>query len=319
MRIPRPALYLLCLLFSSGLHAQSYPAKPIRMVVPLPPGALTDIVMRANAQDLSQRLGQPLVVDNRPGGNWVIGVESCLKGGTDGYTLCVVNSDAMSYNPYILNSLSYDPGKDFVPVTNLFFLIEGILAKAALPVNTMAELQAHARNNPGKVNFGTLGPGSSPDVFRQWLDQQWKVEMAGIPYKGGGNVVAAILAGEIDVAKIGMGNVAGQTSKVKVLAIQSNKRSRLIPNIPITSEVGLGAFPVRVWWGLVMNAGTPDNAVARINTEFGKLYREQKTADYLESQFVEVAVNTPQEFGDFLKADRAKAAEVVKTFNIPKQ
>jgi tripartite-type tricarboxylate transporter receptor subunit TctC len=319
MLVRHLAAYLLCLLFSSALLAQAYPAKPIRLVVPLPPGALTDIVMRANAQELSSRLGQPLVVDNRPGGNWVIGVESCLKGGADGYTLCVVNSDAMSYNPYILSSMSYDPGKDFTPVTNLFFLIEGILAKASLPVNTIAELQAYARANPGKVNFGTLGPGSSPDVFRQWLEQQWKAEMAGIPYKGGGNVVSAILGGEIDVAKIGMGNVAGQLSKVKVLAIQSGARSKLIPNVPITREVGLGAFPVRVWWGLVMNAGTPDNAIARINNEFGRLYREQKTAEYLESQFVEVAVNTPQEFSDFLKADRARAAEVVKAFNIPKQ
>src|SRR4051812_20096483 len=107
MRLQRLAFCLVGLLFISGVHAQAYPAKPVRLVVPLPPGALTDIVMRANAQELSQRLGQPLVVDNRPGGNWVIGVESCLKGGTDGYTLCVVNSDAMSYNPYILNQLTY--------------------------------------------------------------------------------------------------------------------------------------------------------------------------------------------------------------------
>jgi len=203
-------------IFASAALAQPYPSRPIRMIVPLPPGATTDIVMRATAQELSPRLGQPIVVDNRPGGNWVIGAEACRNAPPDGYTVCVVNSDAMAFNPHLFSNLPYDPAKDFVPVTNLFFLFEGILAKAALPVSTIAELQAYARKNPGKVNFGTLGPGSSNDVFRQWLAQQWQVDVAGIPYKGGGNVVAALLAGEIDVTKIGMGNVVGQLNSGKI-------------------------------------------------------------------------------------------------------
>ncbi len=308
-------------LMASVAFAQDYPSRPLRLIVPLPAGSTTDIVMRATAQELSSRLKQPVVVENRPGGNWVIGAEACRSAAPDGYTLCVVNSDAMAFNPYLLSQLPYDPEKDFVPVTNLFFLFEGILAKAALPVASIAELHDYAKQHPGKVNFGTLGPGSSNDVFRQWLVQHWQVEMAGIPYKGGAPVITALFAGEIDVTKIGVGNIAGQlnSGKVKILAIQGTHRSRFLPNVPTMQEAGLGGFPLRVWWGLVMSAGSPEAAVRRINAEFVKLYREPKMAEYLESQFVEVAVGTPGEFGAFMRSERERAAQTVKDYHIPRQ
>jgi tripartite-type tricarboxylate transporter receptor subunit TctC len=308
-------------LMASVASAQDYPSRPLRLIVPLPAGSTTDIVMRATAQELSSRLKQPVVVENRPGGNWVIGAEACRSAAPDGYTLCVVNSDAMAFNPYILSQLPYDPDKDFVPVTNLFFLFEGILAKAALPVASIAELHDYAKQHPGKVNFGTLGPGSSNDVFRQWLVQHWQVEMAGIPYKGGAPVITALFAGEIDVTKIGVGNIAGQLNSgtVKILAIQGTHRSRFLPNVPTMKEAGLGGFPLRVWWGLVMSAGSPDAAVRRINAEFVKLYREPKMAEYLESQFVEVAVGTPEQFGAFMRSERERAAQTVKDYKIPRQ
>jgi tripartite-type tricarboxylate transporter receptor subunit TctC len=312
---------LLALATGAAAFAQSYPARALRMIVPLPPGATTDIVMRATAQELSPRLGQPIVVENRPGGNWVIGAEACRTAAPDGYTLCVVNSDTMAFNPHLITNLPYDPAKDFTAISNLFFLFEGILAKAALPVNSIAELKAYAMQNPGKVNFGTLGPGSSNDVFRQWLVNEWNVDVTGIPYKGGGNVVAALLAGEIDVTKIGMGNVVGQlnSGRLKMLAIQGTKRSKIVPQVPTMQEVGLGAYPLRVWWGLVTNAAAPDAAVRRVNAELVKLYREPKMAEYLEGQFVEVAVGSPEEFNAFMKSERDRAAETVKAYRIPRQ
>lgn len=312
--------FVLSLLASLAL-AQPYPSRPLRLIVPLTPGATTDVVMRATAQELSPRLGQPIVVDNRPGGNWVIGAMACQNAPADGYTLCVANSDAMAFNPHLLSNLPYDPAKDFAPVTNLFFLFEGILARSSLPVSNVTELQAYARSSAGKLNFGTFGPGSSNDVFRQWLVREWHVDMAGIPYKGGGNLVSALFAGEIDLTKVGMGNVAGQldSGRIKVLAIQGTKRSKIVPNVPTLTEAGLGAFDVRVWWGLVMKAGSPDAAVRRINAELVKLYREPKMAEYLESQFVEVAVGSPEDFGRFMAAERARAAEAVKTYSIPRQ
>jgi tripartite-type tricarboxylate transporter receptor subunit TctC len=311
----------LLLSFAAVSYGQDYPARALRIIVPLPAGSTTDLVMRTTAQELSPRLKQPVVVENKPGGNWVIGAEACRAATADGYTLCVMNSDAIAFNPHLLASLPYDPAKDFAPVTNLFFLFEGILAKAALPVASIAELRDYAAKNPGKVNFGTLGPGSSNDVFRQWLVEQWKVDIAGIPYKGGAPVVTALLAGEIDVTKIGMGNVAGQlnSGKLKVLAIQGTQRSRLAPQVPTLQEAGLGGFSLRVWWGLFMPAGTPEAAVRRINAEITQLYREPKMAQYLESQFVEVAVSPAEQFAAFCRGERERAAQVIKDFNIPRQ
>lgn len=312
---------IIVLLLTSHALAQEYPSRPVRIIVPLPAGSTTDIVMRATAQELAPRLKQPVVVENKPGGNWVIGAEACRAAAPDGYTLCVMNSDAIAFNPHILSALPYDPAKDFAPVTNLFFLFEGILGKSALPASTIAELREYAAKNPGKLNFGTLGPGSSNDVFRQWLVQHWNVDIPGIPYKGGAPVITALLAGEIDVTKIGMGNIAGQlnSGKVKVLAIQGTQRSRLVPTVPTLQEAGLGGFPLRVWWGLFMPAGSPDPALKRINAEMVKLYREPKMAEYLESQFVEVAVASPSEFAAFTRSERERAAQVVKDFHIPRQ
>jgi tripartite-type tricarboxylate transporter receptor subunit TctC len=317
MRALIAALALAC---TSAL-AQDYPARPIRIIVPLPAGSTTDLVMRTTAQELAPRLKQPVVVENKPGGNWVIGAEACRAAAPDGYTLCVMNSDAIAFNPHILSALPYDPAKDFAPVTNLFFLFEGILGKAALPASSIEELRDYAAKNPGKLNFGTLGPGSSNDVFRQWLVQHWNVDIPGIPYKGGAPVITALLAGEIDVTKIGMGNIAGQlnSGKVKVLAIQGTQRSKLTPNVPTLQEAGLGGFPLRVWWGLFMPAGSPDTALKRINAELLKLYREPKMADYLDHQFVEVAVSAPEPFAAFTRAERERAAQVVKDFHIPRQ
>ena len=309
------------LVLALSASAQDYPARAVRIIVPLPAGSTTDIVMRATAQELAPRLKQPVVVENKPGGNWVIGAEACHASAPDGYTLCVMNSDAIAFNPHLLSALPYDPAKDFAPITNLFFLFEGILAKSALPVASIAELHDYAAKNPGKVNFATLGPGSSNDVFRQWLVQHWKVDITGIPYKGGAPVITALLAGEIDVTKIGMGNIAGQlnSGKVKVLAIQGTQRSKLVPNVPTLQEAGLGGFPLRVWWGLFMPAGSPDGAVKRINAELVKLYREPKMAEYLENQFVEVAVSAPETFAAFTRAERERAGQVVKDYNIPRQ
>ena len=308
-------------LASTAALAQDYPARPVRIIVPLPAGSTTDIVMRATAQELAPRLRQPVIIENKPGGNWVIGAEACRGSAPDGYTLCVMNSDAIAFNPHILATLPYDPAKDFAPVTNLFFLFEGILGKAALPASSVAELREYAAKNPGKLNFGTLGPGSSNDVFRQWLVQHWSVDIPGIPYKGGAPVITALLAGEIDVTKIGMGNIAGQlnSGKVKVLAIQGTQRSKLVPNVPTLQEAGLGSFPLRVWWGLFMPAGSPEAALKRVNAELVKLYREPKMAEYLESQFVEVAVSSADQFAAFTRSERERAAQVVKDFHIPRQ
>lgn len=302
--------------------AQAYPAKPIRIILPIAAGSVTDVSVRAAAQELAPRFGQPLVVENRPGAAMIVGAEACSKGVPDGYTVCVVSPDAMSFNPHLFSTLSYDPEKDFAPVGSLFVVIEGLIGSSSLTANSVRELQALTVSKRGAINFGTLGPGTTPDIFRQWLSSQWKTEIAGIPYKGGGLVITALLADEIHVSKIGVGNIGPgmlTSGKLKILAVAATRRSGQLPNVPTMAEVGLDGFKMRVWWGLVAPARTPEAVVGRVNAEFNRLIGEPKFAEFLDSRFLEPFTGTPQAFAAFLKQDRDYVGQLVKQYNVPRQ
>ena len=299
--------------------AQSYPTRPVRVIVPLSAGAVTDVTMRAIGKEMAARSGQPWIIDNRPGAAMAIGAELCAKAAPDGYTLCAVSSDTMSFNPALRTKLPYDPDRDFRPITNLFNVIEGVVGSGALSANSIGELKALAASK--SLNVGTLGPGSTPDVFRRWLSDQWKTKFVDVPYKGGGDVATALLSSEIDFARIGVGNLAGLVNqgKVKLLAVSSAARSPLMPKAPTLAEAGLGAYPVRVWWGLVGPAGTSDAVVAKVNADVNAVIREPSMAEFLAKQFLEPVAGTPQDFAAFLKADRAKIGEMIKAYGIPPQ
>jgi len=292
----------------------AWPDKPIKLLVGIAAGSVTDVVMRAVAQELSGRLGQTLLVDNRPGGNMVIGADACAKSPADGYTLCVLSVDALSTNPLTMEKLPYDPDRDFRPVTNLFFVREALIANAALAANSVEQLRAMAAGKPGTLNFGTLGPDSSPDLFLAWLKHQWNVDLTPVPYKGGGPIASALLAGEIDLSMMGMGNFVGgiQGGKLKALAIAAPHRVAAFPDVPTMAEAGLGAYPVRPWWGLVVPAGTPDAVVAKMSGEIVRLFGEAKFGEFMEARFLDSAAGTPEAFAAFLKADRERAAEVIR-------
>ena len=308
------AMALLALGASQALAQSAYPGKPIKVIVGIAAGSVTDVVMRAGAQQLTARLGQPLLVDNRPGGNMIIGAEACARSAPDGYTLCVLGVDALSSNPATFDKLPYDPDKDFKPVTNLFFVREALVANAALPANSVAELRALASAQPGTLNFGTLGPDSSPDLFLSWLRNQWKTDMAAVPYKGGGPIATALLAGEIQLSTMGLGNFVGgiQGGRLKALAIGGQKRVALFPDVPTMAEAGLGDYSVRPWWGAVVPAGTPEAIVARLNAELVRQFNDPKFGEFLEGRFLEVATGTPESFASFLKTDRERAGMVIR-------
>lgn len=295
--------------------AQSdYPNKPIRVIVPLAAGSVTDVVLRAAAQELQPRLGQPLVIDNRPGASGVIGTDACAKAPADGYTVCAVYLASMSINPHTIARLPYDPAKDLQPVGKLFYVTEGVFVPASLPVNSIAELRSYAAANRSEVNFGTLGEGSLQELMVAWLNAEWKTRIAGIPYKGGGPISSALAAGEIQVGMMGIGNFTGlmQAGKVKPLAVSTEQRSPLLPQVPTLQEAGLGGFGAQVWWGLAAPSGTPPAAVARLNTEFNRLLKEPKFLEFLQSRYLVPAGGTPQEFAAFLRTDREEAARLVK-------
>jgi tripartite-type tricarboxylate transporter receptor subunit TctC len=297
--------------------AQPFPTKPVRLILPTAAGSVTDVAVRMLAQELSVRWGQPVLVINKAGANGAISTDVCAKGEPDGHTLCVVSQDSMSYNVFTMPNLSYDPERDLKPVANMFIVIEGLIAKQALPVKTFADFRALAVAQSGKLDFGTMGPRTLTDAFRQWLGATWHTQLVGIPYKGGGEIVAALLGGTIDVARIGVGNLAGQLdeSGLKVLAIRSASRSPLLPDVPTMDELGLAPIPGgRPWFGIVAPAGTPDAIVARINADMAQVFQQQKIVDFMRRQFLEPAVRPPAEFADFLKDDRARARQMVATY-----
>jgi tripartite-type tricarboxylate transporter receptor subunit TctC len=306
---------------ASGASGQpAYPAKPVKVIVPIAAGSVTDVVVRAAARELSARLGAPLLVENRVGASGIIGGEACARAAPDGYTLCVLYPNILSFNPHLFEKLPYDADRDFVPVTNLYFVTETLVVSASLPVSSVDDLRALAAAKRGSLNFGTLGPGSGPELFLNWLNAHWQTDITPIPYKGGGPVALALAAGEIQMSFMGLGNFIGQIQggQVKALAVSGSKRSSLVPGAPTREEAGLGAYPGRVWWGLLVPAGTSPAIVRRLNAEFVRLFREPAFVEFLESRYVEPAAGTPEEFAAFLKTDREAAGRLIRLAKPPR-
>jgi tripartite-type tricarboxylate transporter receptor subunit TctC len=300
-------------------HAQTYPDRPIRLIVSIAAGSVTDVIMRAAANELSPKLGQQLVIENKGGASGILGGQACAQAAPDGYTFCVIYHSTMSYNPLLFDKLPYNPDADFVPVSRLFMLTEGVFVSSGLNVGSVAELKNLAQSKPETLNFATLGNGSFPDLFRIWLNNQWATKIVGVPYKGGGPAAQALAAGEVQITRFGVGNFMGaiDSGKVKALAIQAENRSPLLPNVPTFAEVGL-SYPGQGWWGLAAPKGTPASAIARINKEFVEVFRDPKFMSFLEKQFVVPAPTSPEEFSRFLKEDRKAAEGLIAIARTPK-
>jgi tripartite-type tricarboxylate transporter receptor subunit TctC len=316
----RLVLALLLAAFSAAAHAQQYPSKPIRMVVSIAAGSVTDVIMRAAAAELQGRLGQPLVIENIGGAAGILGGKTCAQAAGDGYTVCIIYHSTMSFNPLLFSNLPYNPDTDLVPVARLFFLVEGLFASAAINVSTVAELKTLAQSKPEGLNYATLGEGSYPDLFLKWLNNQWGTKIVGIPYRGGGPAAQALAANDVQVTRFGVGNFTAllDAGKVKALAVTSGKRSPLLPNAPTLGEVGLGNYPGQGWWGLVAPKGTPPEAVTKLSSEFQKLFSDPKFVAFLEKQAVVPAATDPVAFAAFLAQDRKDAETLIKIANTKK-
>ncbi len=303
----------------SPAHAQSYPDKPIRVIVSIAAGSVTDVIVRAAAKELEAKLGQPLVIENRGGAAGILGGQACAQSPGDGYTLCVIYHSTMSYNPVQFDKLPYNADTDFVPITRLFFLTEGLFVNADLPAKSVAELKALAQGKPDGLNFATLGNGSFPDLFRVWLNNQWGTKIVGVPYKGGGPAAQALAAGEVQMTRFGVGNFRGamDAGKVRALAITSDTRSKLMPEVPTFKEAGLD-YPGQGWWGLAAPKGMPAPIVDKVHAAFAAVFNDPKFVAFLEQQSVVSAITSPAGFVEFLKADRKAAEALVKVANTPK-
>jgi tripartite-type tricarboxylate transporter receptor subunit TctC len=317
--IIRAALLAVCTLCVPLACAQSYPTKPIRTIVPYPAGGVVDALMRSVVQQVADAIGQPVVIDNRPGANTIIALEACAKAAPDGYTLCSSSADGMSFNPGLYASLPYDPDKDFAPITQLVWINGAILATPALPANTVKDAIDYASGRPGVLNWGSFGVGSTPHIYLEWFKKQAGVDIVHIPYKGSAQIIPALMSGEVQMSFIGLGGPVlpqVRAGKLKVLAVTSPKRSPLLPDVSTLAEQGIDPA-ITSWIGVFAPARTPKSIVDRLNSEFVKAVRNPRFQEqFLKAQAYDAVGNSPEEFAEFLKADRTNAKQVVKAAGI---
>ena len=280
----------------------------------------TDVIMRAAAAELQGRLGQPLIIENVGGAAGILGGKNCAQAAPDGYNICVIYHSTLSFNPLLFSNLPYNAETDFVPVARLFFLVEGLFASSESNVKTVAEAKALAQSKPDGLNYATLGEGSYPELFLKWLNNQWNTQILGVPYRGGGPAAQALAANQVQLTRFGVGNFVGviEAGKVRALAVTSDKRSPVLPNVPTFKEVGWGDYPGQGWWGLAAPKGTPKEIVAKLSTEFQKLFSEPKFVEFLDKQAVVAAPTSPEGFAEFLKKDRKDAETLIKIANTKK-
>ena len=309
---------LACAVAAPATAADAWPAKPVRLILPIAAGSVTDVVLRAAAPLLQERLGQPILVDNRTGASGIVGADACAKAQPDGYTLCAVYQDVLSLNPFTSDKLPYDAAKDFAPIGRLLYVTTALVVPAKLPVQSVAQLRAYAQQNPRGVNLGTLGEGSVQELLVGWLNREWKTQIQGVPYKGGAPIANAVAAGEIQMGQMGLGNFIGllQAGQLRALAASSDRRLKTLPEVPTNAEAGLG-FPARIWWGIAGPAGTPPEVVAKVNAAVKAVFSDPKMVEFMEARFVEPALDTPEEFAAFLLRDRERTGALVRLAKEP--
>jgi tripartite-type tricarboxylate transporter receptor subunit TctC len=309
-------LAVVLILVSLNSHAQTWPSKPIRYIVPFPPGAFNDTLARTISAELTKTLGQPMVVDNRPGGNSVIGTEAAAKSAPDGYTLF---GAALPFSAIqSLYKTSFDVTKDFAPITLAGFSANLMVAHPAFPPNSVKELLEYARRNPGKVNYGSSGNGTSVHLAMELFKSMTKTYMLHIPYKGSAPVVTDLIAGQVDVMFDNMPNVIGhvRAGKMKAFAVTTAQRSPLAPEIPTLAEAGVPGYEQTAWFGVLAPAGTPREIIVRLNAEIGRLLNSAEVKERFGKQGVEVRTSTPEQFGEFLRSEVARWGKVIREAGI---
>jgi tripartite-type tricarboxylate transporter receptor subunit TctC len=297
--------------------AQSWPSKPVRIILPFPPGSLLDNYARLLWQQISDETKQPAVIENRPGGSQIIGMSACAKSPPDGHTLCMVTADGMVYNPFLIRNMSYDPETDFTPVTNLVHIQSLIVAHPGAPFNTFKEMVAYAKANPGRINWGHWGTASIPEITMNWIATQTGTKLTGVPYKGAGLAWPAVLSGETHATYIGVGFAMPfvKGGKVKPIAVVG---ARGVPELPgVTTLAAEGADSgLNAWFGLVAPSKTPRPVIDQIHAETIKAFRTPKIQEYTKAQVLAPHGDTPAEYAEFLRRERANAARVFKTLGI---
>jgi tripartite-type tricarboxylate transporter receptor subunit TctC len=312
------ARIVIVLLLAAGLArsttAQSYPTKPIRVVVGFAPGGPADVMARLIGQRIAGILGHGFVVDNRPGAGGTIGARAVAESEPDGYTLLLGNTSTLVISPLIYRNVGYDPVKSFVPVASLGITANLLIVNPGLPARSVQELIALARRTPGKLNFSSAGIGTPPHLIGEMFKQRLGLDVVHVPYKGGGPSVAAVVAGE---TQFSFENPAGslpvvQAGNARVLASTGETRNAQMPDLPTMIEAGVPDFSSVSFTGVVAPAGTPAAIVSQLNAAINESLRSSDVAGTLVRLNVQAQVGTPDEFASFLARERGKWAAVIK-------
>ncbi|OGA46760.1 MAG: hypothetical protein A3F74_20725 [Betaproteobacteria bacterium RIFCSPLOWO2_12_FULL_62_58] len=303
---------------AAGAQAQNYPIRPIRFVVPAPPGGAPDALARLTGQGLTDSLGQTVVVDNRAGGNGIIGSEIGARAAPDGYTIVMGYAGPFSINPGLYDKLPYDPVKDFAPITLVATGQNILVVNPSVPAKSVKELIALAKSKPGQLNFASGGTGQSSHLSMELFMSTAGIKMVHVPYKGAGPAMADVMGGQVFLQFLALPPAIPQmqAGKLRGLAVTGSKRSPALPEIPTVAESGLPGYEVLTWYGAFAPAKTSRSIVTFLNSEMIKILRRSDTVEQFRRLGLEAGANSPEEFGKYLRGEIDKWRKVVKDANI---
>lgn len=313
---------LLCLTTFIQFNAfgQPYPNKPIRLIVPYVAGGATDLLAREVALRLQSELGQPVVLENKPGAGGVLGADLVSKSIPDGYTLLLSTQGIHVINPTLFNSLPYDPSKDLAPIGFLGAIPSVLVVNSSSPIRSMAELIADAKANPGKLNFASSGYGLAPHLSGEMFRVMAGIDVVHIPYNGSPPAMLAVLNGDVSymfqILPTALTYI--KNGKIRALAITSPKRSFLLPDVPTVAEAGLLKFEWLAWFGVSAPAGTPKEIIAKLNMAIVKALKNPEVEERLLSQGIEPLASSPEQFSEYIKAETLRWNTFVKVSGFKK-
>jgi len=316
----RMAAVLFAALACAPALADDYPTRPIRAITATSAGGTSDIFMRLIGERIQKDWGQPIIVENRPGGNMMIGGRACADASNDGYTICILPIETLSYAPFLYKSVPYDPQKDFVPITNPFFNTQVLVAGAALGVKTLDELAALSKAKPRTLSYTV--PSASLALFMDRWKAATGADLVRVPFRGGAEAVNGVLSGATPVAMFGLANWTAflRGGQVRGIAIDSAERSPLFPDIPTMTELGYGLNPTRIYFGIVAPAGTPGQIVRKLRDKIAAIGNDP---EFRQKRMIEMGLDpvldTPEDFAAYLKQDRANAERVVRESGLQAQ
>ena len=307
-------------LITTQALADNYPIRPVRVFTTSSAGGISDIFMRALNEKMQPYLGQPLIIENKPGGAGNIAARFCQEAPPDGYTICIINADTMIYNQFLYKQVPFDPEKGLIPIVNLFHLIQVLVVNSSLNVKTVDELVAASKSKPGTLNYLTA---SIPCVvYMDTLKKEMGADWIRVPFKGGGEAVTAILSGTTPIGLFGLGNVQAhlKAGKMTALALVNNIRTPQLPDVPTLADLGYRGAPSQTWYGLFAPSGTPKPIIDRLNAEVRRAFEDKEFVDkFVITRGQVPAINSPEEFAKEIVTDRVDANEVVKVSGMEPQ